>query len=121
MTTLSPLLVKVAGRAVRFGPFRIAAPVAALAERSVNARTQPYNGDREAASRSPALPVDRAAIHAATMHKVAEVSRALKSVVSLIETLVQTASGGSDLTLAHWLILVSLCRAYPLHGGLRAT
>jgi DNA-binding MarR family transcriptional regulator len=45
------------------------------------------------------------------MHKVVEVSRSLKNVVSVIENWVQTASGGSDLTLAHWLILVHLSRA----------
>jgi DNA-binding MarR family transcriptional regulator len=79
----------------------------------VNERTQPYSADREAVSRSQAPPVDGAAIQAATetMHKVVEVSRSLKNVVSVIENWVQTASGGSDLTLAHCLILVNLSRA----------
>jgi DNA-binding MarR family transcriptional regulator len=80
----------------------------------VNDCIQPNNGDREPDSRSPPLRVDGAVIEVATetMRKVAEVSRSLKSVVSLMETLVQTASGDSGLTLAHCLILVNLSRAH---------
>jgi DNA-binding MarR family transcriptional regulator len=94
----------------------------------VNECIQPNNGDQEPDSRSPALHVDGAVIKAATetMRKVAEVSRSLKSVVSLMETLVQTASGDSGLTLAHCLILVNLSRAHTckqsdLHSETRIT
>jgi DNA-binding MarR family transcriptional regulator len=80
----------------------------------VNERTPPYEGEPEAVSPSPALPVDGAAMQAATetMRRVAEVNRSLKSVASVIETLVQTASGGNDLTLVHCLILVNLSQAH---------
>jgi DNA-binding MarR family transcriptional regulator len=54
---------------------------------------------------------------AETMHKVATVSRTLKHVSSAIETVVQTAAGDSDLTLAHWLILVHLSRARTCKQG----
>jgi len=80
----------------------------------MNECTQPYNGNPAVVSRSPPLSVDGIAIQGATetMHKVAEVSRSLKSVVSVIETLVQTTSGGGDLTLTHCLILVNLSRSH---------
>jgi DNA-binding MarR family transcriptional regulator len=80
----------------------------------MNECTQPYNGDPAVVSRSPPLSVDGIAIEGSTetMHKVAEVSRSLKSVVSVIETLVQTTSGGGDLTLTHCLILVNLSRSH---------
>lgn len=54
---------------------------------------------------------------AETMHKVAAVSRSLKSTGSAIERMVQSASGGADLTLAHWLILVHLSRARTCKQG----
>lgn len=66
--------------------------------------TQPtrHNGDQTAAE---------------TMHKVAAVSRSLRSTGSAIERMVQSASGGTDLTLAHWLILVHLSRARTCKQG----
>ena len=66
-------------------------------------RTQPSNSDCQTA--------------AETMHKIAAVSRRLKSTGSAIEKIVQTASGGGDLTLAHWLILVHLSRARTCRQG----
>jgi DNA-binding MarR family transcriptional regulator len=57
--------------------------------------------------------------HAAakSMRKVAAVSRNLKRASSAIEAIVQSASGGNDLTLAHWLILVHLARARTCKQG----
>ena len=54
---------------------------------------------------------------AETMHKIAAVSRSLKSTGSAIEKIVQTAAGGGDLTLAHWLILVHLSRTRTCKQG----
>jgi DNA-binding MarR family transcriptional regulator len=58
--------------------------------------------------------VDAAARQAATktIYTAAVVSHRLKYVGSAIEEIVQTAAGSSDLTLAHWLILVHLSHAH---------
>lgn len=80
-------------------------------------RTQHSNSDREALCRLAAQPIDSAQSAAETMHKVAAVSRNLKSAGSALEKIVHTASGGSDLTLAHWLILVHLSRARTRKQG----
>jgi DNA-binding MarR family transcriptional regulator len=76
----------------------------------VNERPQPLSVDENAVYRAAA--VDGTAVQVVeTMHKVAEVSRSLKSVIAVTETLVQTASQDSGLTLTHCLILVNLSRA----------
>jgi hypothetical protein len=43
-----------------------------------------------------------------TIHEVAEVSRALRNATAVLENFVHTASGKSDLTLSHWLVMVSV-------------
>jgi DNA-binding MarR family transcriptional regulator len=85
----------------------------------MNECSQQHHGDPETFSRSSARPLDPAAVQTAveTMRKVAAVSRSLKRVSSAIETVVQTAAGGRDLTLAHWLILVRLSRTRTCRQG----
>ena len=80
-------------------------------------RTQQNNRDRETLGRSPAQPIDSAQTASETMHKVAAVGYSLKRVTSAIETLVQTAAGGGDLTVAHWLILVHLSQERTCKQG----
>jgi DNA-binding MarR family transcriptional regulator len=81
----------------------------------VNDQTIQGNGDRGNSSRSPARPSDDSAMQAAaeTIHKIAAIVRGLKSANSAIENLVIAAAGRSDLTLAHWLILVYQARGEP--------
>ena len=79
--------------------------------------TQQNNRDRETLGRSPAQPIDSAQTASETMHKVAAVGYSLKRVTSAIETLVQTAAGGDDLIVAHWLILVHLSQVRTCKQG----
>lgn len=73
-------------------------------------RIQQNHCDREDFRRSPAQPFDSAQTASETMHRVSAVTCSLKRVTSTIEAIVQTAAGGGDLTLAHWLILAHLSR-----------